>query len=221
MAYTVLGGNVSPFVRKVRVFLIEKEIDYELEPVNPFAPPEGFRKISPLGLIPAFRHDEQIVNDSTVICRYIERLHPEPALIPGDPALEAQALWIETYISDLTRVSGPGIFRNLVLNPLMTGGEPDEAAAQKVIDDELPKYYDYLEEMLGDNEFFVDGRFSIADIAVASSFVNLRHAGVAPDAVRWPRFAAFVKRMHARPSFAALIAEESPVFGKRAALLEA
>jgi len=221
MAYTVLGGNVSPFVRKVRVFLVEKEIDYEHVPVNPFSPPEGFRKVSPLGLIPAFRHDERIVNDSTVICRYIERLHPEPALIPGDPALEAQALWLETYIGSFTGVAGPGIFRNLVLNPLMTGSEPDEAAAQEVIDGVLPEFYDYLEESLGDGEFFVDGRFSIADIAVASSFVNLRHAGVAPDAARWPRFAAFVKRMHARPSFAGLIEEETPVFGKRAALLGA
>ena len=221
MAYTVLGGNVSPFVRKVRVFLVEKEIDYEHVPVNPFSPPEGFRKVSPLGLIPAFRHDERIVNDSTVICRYIERLHPEPALIPGDPALEAQALWLETYIGSFTGVAGPGIFRNLVLNPLMTGSEPDEAAAQEVIDGELPEFYDYLEETLGGAEFFVDGRFSIADIAVASSFVNLRHAGVAPDAARWPRFAAFVKRMHARPSFAGLIEEETPVFGKRAALLGA
>ncbi len=221
MAYTVLGGNVSPFVRKVRVFLIEKEIDYEFEPVNPFSPPEGFRKVSPLGLIPAFRHDERIVNDSTVICRYLERLHPEPALIPSDPTLEAQALWIETYMGSFTRVAGPGIFRNLVLNPLMTGAEPDEAAAQEVIDGELPEFYDYLEETLGDDEFFAGARFSIADIAVASSFVNLRHAGVAPDAGRWPRFAAFLKRIHARSSFAGLIEEETPIFGKRAALLEA
>ena len=36
MAYRVLGANVSPFVRKVRAFLAEKGVEYELEQVNPF-----------------------------------------------------------------------------------------------------------------------------------------------------------------------------------------
>ena len=42
MALTVLGGGVSPFVRKVRVFLAEKGLDYQHENVNPFGPPEGW-----------------------------------------------------------------------------------------------------------------------------------------------------------------------------------
>ena len=52
MSLTLIGGSVSPFVRKVRVFCAEKNIAYDLEPVNPFAAPEGFRDISPLGRIP-------------------------------------------------------------------------------------------------------------------------------------------------------------------------
>jgi glutathione S-transferase len=76
MSLVVLGGSVSPFVRKVRVVLAEKGLDYEHEPVNPFAPPEGWREISPLGRIPAFKDGDRVINDSSVICQYVERRFP-------------------------------------------------------------------------------------------------------------------------------------------------
>ncbi|MDJ0866793.1 MAG: glutathione S-transferase family protein [Myxococcota bacterium] len=224
MSYTVIGGAVSPFVRKVRVALAEKGLAYELEQVNPFAPPEGFREISPLGRIPAFRDGDATLADSSVICAYLERRHPEPPLYPKDDLAYAHALWIEEYMDGgMVPVAGPKIFRPLVLAPLMTGQEPDEAAeqtAQAVVDETLPEYWDYLEGQLGEAEFFVDDRLTIADISVASPHVNLRHAGVAPARARWPRLRGFLDRMHARPSFAALIEEETPIFGKRAARIE-
>ena len=42
MALIVYGGSVSPFVRKVRVTLAEKGVEYTLEQVNPFMPPPEF-----------------------------------------------------------------------------------------------------------------------------------------------------------------------------------
>ena len=56
------------------------------------------------------------------------------------------------------------------------------------------------------------GRFSVADIAIGSVFVNMQHAGEAVDAGRWPKLAAYVDRIHARPSFKGLIEEEKAAF---------
>ena len=95
MSLTVLGGNVSPFVRKVRVVLAEKGVDYELESINPFAAPDNLREISPLGKIPAFRDGDRTLADSSVICAYIERTHPSPALYPTDAYDYARTLWLE------------------------------------------------------------------------------------------------------------------------------
>lgn len=53
MSYKLFGTSVSPFVRKVLVYMEEKGISFENEPVNPFAPPENYKEISPLGKIPA------------------------------------------------------------------------------------------------------------------------------------------------------------------------
>ena len=220
MSLVVLGGSVSPYVRKVRVFLAEKGLDYELQQVNPFAPPEGWREISPLGRIPAFRDGERVINDSSVICQYVERRFPSPALYPKDDYELARALWIEEYMDGgMVPVSGPKVFLQLVLRPLMTrkpADEATEAAAREVVEKALPPYFDYLERQLGDREYFVGGSLTIADIAVASPFVNLRHAGVAPERRRWPRLRGFLDRIWSRPSFKKPIDEETPVFGKRA-----
>ena len=68
--------------------------------------------------------------------------------------------------------------------------------------------------VLGDSDYLVGSAFSIADIAVATQFVNLQHAGFKVDATKWPALADYVARMHARPSFRALIDEEAALFAK-------
>jgi len=220
MSLTVLGGSVSPFVRKVRVVLAEKGLDYELEPINPFAAPEGFRDVSPLGKIPAFRDGDRTLADSSVICSYLEQTHPDPALYPADAYERARALWLEEYMDGgFVPIAGPKVFFALVLQPMMSGKEADESGARETVENVFPRYFDYLEGELGDAEYFVGGRFSIADISIASPFVNLRHAGVAPDRKRWPKLRAFLDRSFGRPSFKALIEEETPIFGKRASLI--
>jgi len=220
MSLVVLGGSVSPFVRKVRVALAEKGLDYEHEQVNPFSPPAGWRELSPLGKIPAFRDGDRVLADSSVICAYLERRFPQPALYPSEAYDYARALWFEEYMDGgFVPVAGTKVFFALVLKPLF-GGKPeadpaDEAVARKVVDEELPSFWDYLEGQLGDREFFVGERLTIADIAVASPHINLRHAGVSPARKRWPRLRAFLDRMHGRASFKKVIDEETPVFGKR------
>lgn len=222
---TLLGGSVSPFVRKVRVVLTEKGLEYQHEQVNPFAPPAGWREISPLGKIPAFRDGDRVINDSSVICQYLERRFPRPALYPSDDGEFARALWLEEFADGaIVPLAGPKLFLPLALRPVLTQQPPDaaaEAEARKVWDENLAPLFDYLERTLGDEEFFVGGRITIADVAIASPFVNMRHAGFAPASTRWPRLRGFLERMWQRVSFKRPIEEETPVFGKRASLIDA
>jgi glutathione S-transferase len=220
MAYTVLGSAISPFVRKVMVCLREKNVAFEHEDVNPFAPPPGWRAVSPLGRIPALRHGERIVNDSSVICRYIEQCEPQPPLYPREPYECARAEWIEEYMDGgLQPVAGNKVFLPRVLGPLLGRGEPDEAAVEKALDEEVAPLLDYLESQLT-GDYFVGDALSIADVAIGSGFVNMRLAGVVPDAKRHPKLRAFVKRMHTRPSFAGVIGPIVDMIGKRWVALE-
>jgi glutathione S-transferase len=224
MSLVVLGGSVSPFVRKVRAVLAEKGLDYQHEQVNPFSPPPGWREISPLGKIPAFRDGDRTLCDSSVICAYLEERFPTPALYPSDPYDYARTLWIEEFMDGgIVPVVGPPLFLELVLKPLMTRKDPDAAtedAAKKVWEEKAVPLLAYLDKELGDREWFVGDRISIADIAVGAILVNPRHAGFAPERKRFPKLRAFLDRVWSRPSFKKLIDEDTPVFGKRSVRIQ-
>jgi len=215
MALVVYGSNVSPFVRKVRVVLAEKGVPYSLEQVNPFRPAPEFLAISPLKRIPVLRDTDQpepnTLPDSSVICDYIEHKFPTPPLYPSDPMQRARALWLEEYAdSILAQTIGPGLFFERVVKKMMRA-ETDEALCAKTLAEKLPPLFDYLEKELGGASYFVGDTFSIADITIATMLVNFDHAGEVLDASRWPHLAAFMTRLHDRPSFKACIEEERPL----------
>ncbi len=202
------GAGASPFVRKVRVALAEKGIAYELVPVIPFGPREEYKKKSPLGKIPCWEDGDLLLPDSSCIIAYLERVHPKPALYPEDPAEFGRALWYEEYADTrLVESLGPVFFERFVKKNILNQ-EPDEERVRKVLEEAVPPVLDYLEGEIGDREVLVGRHFSIADIATASPFVNFAHGGESVDASRWPRLAAYVARIHARPSFKGLIEEE-------------
>jgi glutathione S-transferase len=211
---TLYGAFGSPFVRKAMVALTEKGIPYDHDPVVPFGPNPEYRKISPLGKIPAFRDGERTLADSSVIIAYLERTHPEPSLYPNDPYEYARALWFEEYgDGGLSPVLGAKVFFPRVIAPRFFNQPTDEAAVQKVLDEEVPPLLDYLEKEFGDKQFLVANRFTIADIGIATVFVNFQFAGCSIDAKRWPKLAAYVGRILSRPSFKGIIDKEKAAFG--------
>jgi glutathione S-transferase len=207
------GANASPFVRKVRVVLAEKNLPYELVPLLPINPSPEFRRMSPLGKIPVYEDGEHVLPDSSVISAYLERAHPTPALYPKEPYEYGRALWFEEYgDTALLAEIGAKIFFPLVVGPRFLGREPNRELAEQTMRETLPPLLDYLESQLGGDGWIAGRDFSIGDIGIATQFVNLRHAGFGVDAARWPKLAGYVGRVHARPSFRALIEEEAPLF---------
>jgi glutathione S-transferase len=210
---TLYGALGSPFVRKAVVALTEKGIKYDHEPVVPFGPNVEYRKIHPLGKIPAYRDGDRTLPDSSVILAYLERTHPEPPLFPSDPYEYARALWYEEFgDGGLAPVLGGKIFFSRVIAPRFMNQPCDEAAIQKTLAEEVPPLFDYLEGEIGDKQYLVANRFTVADIAVATQFVNFKLAGCSIDAKRWPKLAAYVERIHSRPSFKAVIEKEMAIF---------
>jgi glutathione S-transferase len=214
MALIVYGGSISPFVRKVRILLAEKGIQYTLEAVNPFSPPPDFLAISPLKRIPVLRDTDRpepnTLPDSSIICDYLEHKFPKPALYPSEPFERARALWYEEYADSVMATNiGGGLFFERVVKKMMRG-QTDEAVCQKTLAEKLPPLFEHLEHEVEGKEYLVGGSFSIADISIGTMFVNFDHAGEKLDAKRWPKLAAYVERIHARPSFKAMLDEERP-----------
>jgi len=207
------GASASPFVRKVRVALAEKGIPYTLVPVVPFGVSPEFLRMSPLGKIPVLKDGDYTLPDSSCIVAYLERVQPEPALAPRDPKQFGRALFLEEYADTrVVETLGPVFFERFVKVRLMNG-KADEARCREQIDVKAPPVFDWLEAQAPDGDGIVGGRFSLADIAVASPFVNYRHVGERVDARRWPRLAAYLERVWSRPSFKGVIEEETKEYG--------
>ena len=166
MPATLYGINVSPFVRKVRAYMAEKGLAYDLEIINPFEPPADYRDISPLGKIPAYKDGDKILADSSIICIYLERTHPTPALYPSDDYGYARALWFEEYMdSGFVPKAGGNVFFPLVIGPKMMN-QPVTAEIQAGVDkclaEEIQPMWQYLDKELGSNDYFVGNQLSIA-----------------------------------------------------------
>jgi len=202
------GAPRSPFVRKARIALEEKGLPYEIEGPAP--------ALHPLGKMPVLRDGEVVVPDSSVICAYLEKKHPSPALYPEDPADLARALFFEEYAdARMAEGMGPIVLERIVKPELL--GQPTDAARLRELQEEaskrwfgnptsatgqpVPSVMDHLESQLPPDRDSVLARFSIADIALGVHLGWLALAGLELDAKRWPRTARYYHALLARPSF--------------------
>ena len=204
------GSNISPYVRKVRVALAYKGIEYDDVQQIPFGAPPEFVAKSPLSKIPCWEEGELILPDSSVILSYLEHRYPDPPLLPASPGLRARALWFEEYADSKVAVTVAGIFFERVVKPSIFKQETNQALIDEALKCAVPEVLDYLTQCLGDDEFMVGGAFSIADIALTTPFVNFAIAGESVDAERWPKIAAYIERIHSLPCYAPIVAGDHP-----------
>ena len=204
------GSNISPYVRKVRVALAFKGIEYDDVQQIPFGAPPEFVAKSPLSKIPCWEEGELILPDSSVILSYLEHRYPDPPLLPAAPGPRARALWFEEYADSTVAVAVAGVFFERVVKPSIFKQETNQAIIDEALNRAVPKVLDYLTQCLGDDEFMVGGAFSIADIALTTPFVNFAIAGERVDAERWPKIAAYVERIHSLPCYAPIVAGDHP-----------
>jgi glutathione S-transferase len=209
----VYGIHGSPFVRKVFVALDFKGIPYEIVQQMPFSGDQEYLKINPLGKVPTLVDGELTLGDSKVICRYLERAYPEPALYPSDNAADnAMADWYEELCGNQISELATGIFFQRFMRPFAFKQEPDEALVSQIIDERLPPMQDYLENQLP-AEGFRFGEFGMADLSIASPFINAGYAGYEVDASRWPSLAGLIASVKAQPHVAAILEKEARAMG--------
>lgn len=205
----VYGFPLSPFVRKVVVAVKEKGLEAEVVPSNPSQPDPEFAAVSPFHKIPAFRDGDFAIADSTAIITYLDAKYPEPALLPATPEARARAIWFEEVADTVLTPAGAPMVLNRFLRPRIFGVDGDEAAAVAA-EEALGRPLGYLESAVGDE--WLDGAFSVGDIAVASVIRTLGYTGWHLDAAAYPRLAAWHGRVGARDGWKAAVAVEEAIF---------
>jgi glutathione S-transferase len=214
------GSSLSPFVRKTLAYAGEKGIEFDLEPTGtaPGQFSDGFLEASPLRKMPALRDGDFTLADSSAIIQYLEAKIPEPVLIPVDPRMRGRTIWFEEFADTSLASCGAKMFYNRVVLPRFFGKPGDEEAAVNAEREELPPHLDYLEQVVPEpGGYLVGDRLTLADIAIATQFVNLTHLGCERDRARHGRVYAYVDSILARPSFARWIEREKGFLAKEPA----
>ena len=204
MALILHGTVVSPFVRKVRVFCLEKGIALETSELTPAEHGAQLRAMSPLGQIPILEESGRFLPDSSVICLYLERLHPRPPLLPEEPCDHGRALFLDEWADTAApEAFHPALVERLIA-PRLLGREPDEARVTRAREGAAPALLDWLERQVDGPGALAGGRFGLADCALGAQLQSFALAGEAIDPNRWPRVRAYSDAILARPSFRAM-----------------
>lgn len=189
----------SPFSRKVRIFLREKNIPCEEVAPGP-ASGGHLADHNPLGKVPALVLDDGTdLFDSVVIVEYLDAMWPSPRLIPEPPAERALVRRWEALAD--------GIAEATVL-AMLENRRPEALRDPSVIERQHGKVFAALERAerdLGDKPFCAGETFTLADAALVSAlgYVDLRFPGLWKG--RYPRVEALVARLAERPSIAGTV----------------
>jgi len=214
----LFGSSLSPYVRKVLAYAGEKGIELDLQPTGfPSHSPE-YLEASPFKKMPALRDGDYTLADSSAIIHYLEAKHPDPALIPTEPRARGKTIWFDEFSDTILVACGAKMFFNRIVAPRFIGRPGDLEAADTAEREELPPILDYLEKTVPDaGGCLVGDRLTLADIAVASPFVNLAHLCCEIDPGRHGRVRAYVDSILSRPSFAPWIEREAALLAREPA----
>jgi len=208
---TLYGVPQSPFVRKVRAALHLKGFAFHNIPVMPGDTSRTFRSISPLGKIPGYREGSLKLCDSSVICAYLERTHPQISLFPEDPRDYAHALWIEEYSDTvMSEVFTATLMFQCLLAPAFLKRNTDEALVEKTLEELVPPIFQFIEaSFLGEEQFLVGSDLSIADISLTSQLLSFVYAGNKMEEQPYPKLRSYFERMLKTDPFPRLLEEEN------------
>ncbi|HYR25733.1 MAG TPA: glutathione S-transferase N-terminal domain-containing protein [Aquabacterium sp.] len=196
----LIGSLTSPFVRKVRVVLAEKKLDYKFAIEDVWSADTRIAEANPLGKVPCLiMEGGEAIFDSRVIVEYVDTLSPVGKLIPltGRERVEVRT-W---------EALADGLLDAAVLARMEAtwSGRTEVQRCQAWIDRQTTKIDDSLKAMsqgLGDRPWCAGIHYSLADIAVgcALGYLDFRF----PD-IDWrddyPNLSRLFDKLAQRPSF--------------------
>ena len=194
----LIGSFTSAYVRKARVVLAEKKLDYQFELENVWAPETKIAASNPLGKVPCLvMEDGSTMYDSRVIAEYLDTLTPVCKLLPANSRDRANVKVWEALAD--------GVLDAAVLAFLERTWRPADQQSQAWFDRQMGKVQGGLKVMsenLGEQPFCMGIHYTLADVAVGCTlgWLSFRF----PD-IDWrtpyPNLARLFDKLSERPSF--------------------
>ena len=197
----LIGALTSPYVRKVRVVMAEKKLDYDLVLENVWSAETLIGESNPLGKVPCLvMEGSEALHDSRVIVEYLDTLSPVGKLNPSVGRERAEVKTWEALADGLLDAS------LLARLEATWAGRSDAERSQAWIDRQLSKVHAALRAMsqgLADKSYCVGIHLSLADIAVgcALGYLDFRFPQI-DWRTPYPNLTRLHEKLMQRPSFA-------------------
>ena len=195
----LIGSLTSPYVRKVRVVMAEKKLDFQLL-VEDVWNNDAILKSNPLGKVPCLVLDGgEAVFDSRVINEYLDTLSPVGKLIPPSGRERVEVRTWEALSDGLLDASIAARME------AQWAHRTAEQRSQAWIDRQMSRVTTAITAMsqgLGDKPYCAGNHFTLADVAVgcALSYLDFRYAHI-----DWrgphPNLHKLLDKLATRPSF--------------------
>ncbi|SFM32047.1 glutathione S-transferase N-terminal domain-containing protein [Variovorax sp. OV329] len=197
----LIGSTASPYVRKVRVVMAEKRLDYQFILEDVWSDETTIGHSNPLGKVPCLvMEGSEAMFDSRVIVEYLDTLSPVGKLIPSQGRERAE---VKTWEALADGVMDAGILWRMEATwPKRADGERSQAW----IDRQRAKVLGGIGAMskgLGDKPFCSGIHLSLSDIAVgcALGWVSFRFPQI-DWREEYPNLGRLHDKLLQRPSFA-------------------
>ncbi|MYN43512.1 glutathione S-transferase [Pseudoduganella sp. FT93W] len=158
----LIGSLASPYVRKVRVVLAEKKLDYQFVLENVWAADTTIDQLNPLGKVPSLiMEDGDVLIDSRVMVEYLDTLTPVCKLLPPNGRERADIKCWEALAD--------GVLDAAILVRLERTQRPPELQSAQWIERQMRKVHQGLEVVaarLGESPYCAGIHYSLADVAV-------------------------------------------------------
>jgi glutathione S-transferase len=194
----LIGSLTSPYVRKVRIVLAEKKIDYEFEVDSPWTAETKVANVNPLGKIPVLILDDStVLFDSRVIVEYIDSVAPNNKLMPESNRERAE---VKRWCAVADGICDAAALILLESKRPQAQQSADWIARQQ---DKVIRGIDYMAEQLGEGNWCMGTHFSLSDVGAgcALGYIAFR----CPDiewSVKHPNLARLYDKMMQRAAFA-------------------
>jgi glutathione S-transferase len=196
----LIGSLTSPYVRKVRVVMAEKRLDFQLV-LEDVWNQDDILKSNPLGKVPCLvMEGGEAVFDSRVIVEYLDTLSPVGKLMPptGRERIEVRT-W---------EALADGLMDAALLARLEAtwSGRSAEQRSQAWIDRQMTRVQTALKAMsqgLGEKPFCAGNHFTLADVATgcALAYLDFRFPHIDWRSP-YPNLQRLSEKLATRPSFA-------------------
>ena len=195
----LIGTYTSPFVRKVRIVLVEKKMDYEFVVESPWTADSKVPSLNPLGKIPVLLIDDNTaLYDSRVIVEHIDNITPNNKLYPAPNRERTEVKRWEALADGICEAAA---------NAFLEAKRP---ALQQSLDwiarqrEKIGRTLEFLSEELGEKNFCMGGtHITMADISVGNAlgYLSFRFADIDWRSAH-PNLAKLYDKLMQRPSFA-------------------